>query len=100
MQKVLLFSRHLPENCPLFNEKSKESQKVWFDKIEGLLEKHGAKMVGAWGVPTEHLTVGVLEVPSLESIQRILMEPEIKARMEFETAELKLAISFEEAKKF
>jgi hypothetical protein len=51
-------------------------------------------------VPTEHLTVGVLEVPTLEATQRILMEPEIKARMEFETAELKLAISFEEAKQF
>ena len=98
MQKVLLFSRHLPENCPLFNEKSKKAQKVWFDKIEGLLEKHGARMIGAWGVPTEHLTVGVLEVPSLEAVQKILMEPEIRARMEFETAELKLAISFEEAK--
>lgn len=93
-----MFSRHSPENCPLFNEKSKKAQMVWFEKVEGLLEKNGAKMIGAWGVPTEHLTVGVFEVPSLEAIQKISKEPEIMAKMEFETAEFKLAISFEEAK--
>ena len=38
--------------------------------------KHGVKMVGSWGMPSEHLAFEVFEAPSYEAIQAYSMEPE------------------------
>ena len=54
-------------------------------------------MIGAWGVPTEHMYVEVFEVSSLDALQKLGMEPEILAFGAYETYELKIAMSMEEA---
>ena len=97
MPTFLLISRHSPENCPMFNEKAREVVLEQVTKMEELLKKHGVKMVGLWQVPTEHLVFEVHEAPSLEAIQKLGMEPEIARLGAYNTYEMKVATSFEEA---
>ena len=96
MPTFLMISRHSPENCPGFNEKARRTYKELFDKLPELLKKHGCKMVGRWVVTSEHLAVGVFEVPSLEAFQKLGNEPEIMAMGAFNTTEYKAAVSLEE----
>ena len=56
-------------------------------------------MLGVYGVHTEHLTISIIEAPSLEAWQKASMEPEIVALSEFESYEVKLAYSGEDAAK-
>ena len=99
MPTILMFSRHSPENCPGFNEKAGKAQKELFGKLPELLKKHGGKLVGGWAVTSEHLAVGVFEIPSLEAFQKLGNEPEIAAMGAFNTDEYKVAVSFEEIQK-
>ena len=99
MPTFLLISRHSPENCPMFNEKARKVTLQLVNKMEGLLKKHGVKMVGLWQVPMEHLIFEVYEAPSLEAFQKLGNEPEIQAWSAYNTVEMKLAISTEEAMK-
>jgi len=99
MPTFLLIHRHSPENCPMFNEKARKMTLQLVNKMEGLLKKHGIKMVGFWQVPMEHLMFEVYEAPSLEAFQKLSMEPEILAWTAYNTVEMKIAISIEEAMK-
>jgi len=96
MPTFLMFSRHSPENCPAFNERARKAQKELFSKLDELLKKHGGKRIGAWVVTSEHLAVGVFDIPSLEAFQKLSNEPEIVALGAFETTEYKVALSLEE----
>jgi len=96
MPTFLMISRHSPENCPMFNEKARKLWLEYISKSDELFKKQGAKRIGAWTVPTEHLYVEVLEIPSLEAYQKLGMEPEILAFGAYETYEVKLAYSMEE----
>ena len=97
MPTFLLIHRHSPENCPMFNEKARKVTLQLVNKMEGLLKKHGVKMVGLWQVPTEHLIFEVYEAPSYEAWQKLGREPEILAWNAYNTVEMKSAISMEEA---
>ena len=68
------------------------------DKMDELSKKHAVKMVGPWFVPTEHLGFTVYEAPSLETFQKFLMEPEIRAMSAYYTYEIKIAYTTEESK--
>ena len=81
----------------MFNE---EARKLWLEyisKFDELVKKHGIKRLGGWIVPTEHLSVGVFDAPSLEAFQSWSMEPLVLAFGAYETYEVKLAFSMEEA---
>ena len=99
MPKFLLISRHSPENCPMFNEKARKVFMEYVSKLDGILKKHGMKMLGNWTVPTEHLSVVVFEAPSLEAFAKCGMEPEVLALSAYETYEVKLALGMEETMK-
>ena len=96
MPTFLAISRHSPENCPMFNEKARKLWLEYISKADELAKKHGCKSIGAWQVPTEHLYVSVLEVPSIEAFEKLGMEPMIFAFGAYETYEVKLAYSMEE----
>ena len=83
----------------MFNEKARKMTLQLVDKMEGLLKKHGVKMVGCWHVPNEHLMFEVYEAPSSEAFQKLGREPEIQAWYAYNTVEMKVAISTEEAMK-
>lgn len=91
-----MISRHSPENCPMFNEKAREVWLEYINKSEQVLTKYGAKAIGAWSVPSEHLSYWVYEIPSLDIYQKLGMEPEILAVSAFETYEIKLAYNMDE----
>ncbi len=96
MPIFLLISKHSPENCPMFNAKSRKVMMESMDKSEKLMRKHGVKLLGEWTVPNEHLDFGVYEAQSLEAFTKLGMEPEIMAMSEFLTYEIKVAMSSEE----
>jgi len=83
----------------MFNEKARKMTLQLANKMEGLLKKHGVKMVGFWQVPMEHLLFEVYEAPSYEAFQKLGREPEILAWSAYNTVEMKSAISAEEAMK-
>ncbi|MCP8306493.1 MAG: hypothetical protein H3Z49_05260 [archaeon] len=100
MPTFLEISRHSPENCPVYNEKVKKMMLPGINKLEGLLKKHGVKMIGGWAVFSEHLTFIVYEAPSLEAFQKFGMEwEEITKSSSYFTSEIKMAISMEEAQR-
>jgi hypothetical protein len=99
MPIFLLTLRHTPENCPMFNEKAKKAYVEFFEKQGGLLKKHGIKTLGGWNVHTEHLSISVLEAPSLDVFNKFGMEPEVLALSAYETYEIRLVQSMEEAMK-
>ena len=97
MHTFLVVSRHSPENCDAYNEKAGKLVLELVGELQGLLKKHGVKMVGGWVVPREHLNFLVFEAPSLEAFQNFTMEPEVAAQGAYNTIETKIAISIEEA---
>ncbi|MFH1327327.1 MAG: DUF3303 family protein [Candidatus Bathyarchaeota archaeon] len=99
MPTFLVIQRHSPENCPRHNEKTRKIRLEFMDKAEAIMKKHGVKMVGGWVVHAEHLTVAVFEAPSLEAFQKCAMEPEHEKMSAYNTMEVKLAMSIEEATK-
>jgi hypothetical protein len=99
MPTILVISRHSPEDCPVFNEKARKVYLAWWDKLDAWSKKYGVKMVGSWGVHSEHLTILVFEVPSMDAFQKVSMEPEVQALSAYMTSEVKLALTMEEAMK-
>jgi hypothetical protein len=82
----------------MFNEKARKVMMEYMDKIGGIEKKYGCKRLGSWGVPNEHLSFEVFE-GSFEAFQKAGMEPVILALSAYETYEVKVATSTEEATK-
>ena len=99
MPLFLSISRHMPENCPVFNAKTRKVYMNWYSKLEGILKKHGVRLIWGGSVYTEHLSVYVFEAPSLEAFQKATFEPDFDAIHEYETVETKLVASMEDAMK-
>ena len=99
MVTLLFISRHSPENCPMYNEEYKKlfaSMNV--EEREKIMHKHGIKDVGSWMVPSEHLSVHVVEAPSAEAYHQFVAEFN-PPYLRFSTTEMKIAISAKEAMK-
>jgi len=74
----------------MFNEKARKAFMEYLSKRDGLLKKHGIKMLGWWNVHLEHLTVAALEMPNSDAFQKFSMEPEFMATTVYITHELKM----------
>ncbi len=96
MVTFLLVSWHTPADCPTHNETSRKSMAEYMSKAAELLTKHGVKMVGSWHVYGEHWTVMAFDAPSFEAMQALLMEPEMMSITNWQTMELKAAMTLEE----
>lgn len=98
MPTFLVISSHSPEYCPENNEKVRKATLELMGKADGLLKKHGVKIVGAWFgfVPTEHTHYMVFEAPSLEAFQKFRTEPEFLAASAHDTQETKIVKNLEE----
>ncbi len=99
MPTFLMISRHSPENCPAFNEKARTASMNLTSKMPELLKKHGVKFVGSWVAGWEHTNYMVVEAPSIEAFQNFGYEPEVFATGAFETMEIKIVMTMEEALK-
>jgi len=106
MVTVLSISRHSPENCPFHGEKLKELGNEVIEKYGTLdkaveernriVEKHGIKEIGRWIVPSEHLIFEVVEAPSLEAYEELLVELQSPI-LRLSTTQIKLAFNSKEA---
>jgi hypothetical protein len=99
MPTFLLISKHSPENCPMFNEKTRKVYMQYLSKRDRLLKKHGIKMAGWWNIHLKHLMIAALEMPSLDAFQKFAMEPEFNALTAFATYEIYMASTMEEVEK-
>ena len=96
MPIVLVISKHAPENCPAFNKKAEKAFTDYDNKADKLMKKYRIKRLGEYTVPNEHIIFGIFEAPSVEVLQKLMMEPEVLARGAYETTEVKLAMRTEE----
>ncbi len=101
MPTFMVISRHSPEYCPENNEKVRKATLEAIDKMDELLKKHKVKIVGAWFgfVPSEHTHYIVYEAPNVGALQKLSMEPEIRAASAYETQETKIVKNLEEITK-
>jgi hypothetical protein len=83
----------------MFNAQTRKVYNDWFAKMPEISKKYGIKMVAACTVNSEHLTISILEAPSLDAIQKASMEPEFFAVNSVDTVEIKPALNMEEGVK-
>jgi len=100
MAIILEIARHSPESFPGANEKARKVILEVFGQWDGLLKKHGVKVIGGWNVHPEHLAVMVYEAHSFEAFQKFRMEPEMDRLAYLQTIEIKVASSAEDVLKF
>jgi uncharacterized protein with GYD domain len=99
MATFLAISKHAPDKCPMFNETTKRVYEKWYNSVAENYRKHGVKLIGGWTVHGEHLNFWVVDAPSLEALQALMMEPDILALSAIETMEFKVAMNMEEVAK-
>ena len=97
MPTFLVISNHSPEYCPENNAKVRKATLELISKMDGLLKKHNVKIVGAWFgfVPSEHTHYIVYESPSVEALQNLSMEPEIRAASAYDSGSSCMVSIFE-----
>ena len=96
MPTFLLTSRHSPEACAQFVEKSRKIALALAENIEALAKKHGVKVVGLWSAMPEHIVVSIYEAPSLEAFQKLSMEPEFLAWSSCTTTKTRIVSGLED----
>jgi len=83
----------------MYNEEYKKMMSSMnVEEREKIMQKHGIKDVGSWMVPSEHLSVHVIEAPSAEAYNQFVAEFN-PPYLRFSTTEMKIAIGMEEAMK-
>jgi hypothetical protein len=93
MPTFLMMSRHAPESCPMVNEKTRKTYLNWLSKLDELNKKYKLKVLFSGGISSEHLSIFIVEAPSVEAFEKSSMEPENMALMATETMEVKLVTS-------
>jgi hypothetical protein len=88
MPTFLLISRHNPESCWMFNEKNRQIYADLFGRLEEILKKHQVTMIGCWFDIPGHALYEVYDAPSLDSFQKMGMEPEIASWSSFNTTQI------------
>ena len=95
MPVFMSISKHNPENCPAFSEKHRKSTIELLSKMDGLLKKHGLKMIGSWTDFPQHL-IYMLMAGSFEGMQKLQMEPELMEWLSWNSMEIKSVFKNEE----
>ncbi len=98
MPTFLLISRHSPESCWMFNEKSRRIHSNLFHALEDILKKYQITLKGCWFDLTGHTLYEVYDAPSLEAFQKMGMEPAIAPWASFNTMEIINVTPLEEMK--
>jgi hypothetical protein len=93
MPFFLLISRHSPESCWMFNEKTRQIHVNLLNTLESLLKKYNITLLGAWFDLPGHTLYEVFDSPGLEAFQNMAMEPEIVQWSAFNTMEIKMVSS-------
>jgi len=62
-------------------------------KVDEINKKYKMKVIWSGGISSEHLSIFIVEAPSLEAFEKAGMEPENMVLMATETMEIKLVTS-------
>jgi len=95
---VMQISRHAPESCPVFNNKTRGPTVALIQNMESLLANHGVKLAGMWNDHGAHEVYNIYEAPSMEAFRALSMEPEMMAWLGYNTVETKVVLGPEEIK--
>ncbi|MDD1679945.1 MAG: hypothetical protein LUO93_12275 [Methanomicrobiales archaeon] len=95
----LLISRHNPESCWMFNEKSRQIHQDLFNGLDALLKKYHITLIGCWFDIPGHTLYEVYNAPSLDAFQRMGMEPEIARWSSFNTTQIIMVSSLEDIRR-
>ncbi len=88
--------QHSPAQCPGFDKETFDIVSSNMPKLEELGKKHNVKILAIYGLRTAHKTVIVMEAPSHEAAEIMLVESRFAA---WNTVELGQAHSMEESMK-
>jgi len=77
----------------MVNERTRKAYINWLSKLDEVNKKYKLKVLWMGGIPSEHLSMFIMEAPSLEAFEKASMDPENIAMMATETMEVKLATS-------
>ncbi len=91
MPTFLVISKHSPESCWMFNKGARKVSLDLVNNLDKILKKHKIKIMGWWWVLSEHTLYEVLDAPSLEALEKMSQEPEIRKWSAYHTMEIKLA---------
>jgi hypothetical protein len=92
-------SKHAPESCPLHNEKVKKASVDLMAKMIPLTMKHGIKVIGGWHSMQDHQFVMVFDAPTLDSVMKFSMEPEVLIWSAYHNIEIKPVMTLQESMK-
>jgi len=96
MPTFLLISRHAPESCWMFHEKTRQIHLNLLNTLESLLKKYQMTLLGCWFDLPGHTLYEVYDAPSLDVFQKMSMEPEIVQWSSFNTMEIKLVSTLDD----
>ncbi len=95
---ILQISRHSPDSCMLFNEQSRNMTVKLLKEMNGILAKHGVKLIGSWNDISAHEIFNVYDVPSMESFIKMTQEPDMMAWLSAHRVQNRVVLSLEQAK--
>jgi hypothetical protein len=99
MPTFMVISKHTPESCWMFNVKTRQIHVNLIKNLESLLKKHQTTMLGCWFDLPGHTLYEVYDCPSLEAMQKLIIEPEIAAWSSFNSIEIKLMTTVDDVSK-
>jgi len=65
---------HEPGISPLSNASSRKMANRTHEKLPGLMEKRGMKMIGAYHLDPEHRSILIFEAKTVEDVRDVLYE--------------------------
>ncbi len=89
-------AQHTPAQCPGSNKEVRDLVRAAMPTVPELEKKHGVKNLGTHVLLGSHKTVMILEAPSFQAAELVLLESQ---QLAWNTVELALAYTPEEAMK-
>lgn len=92
----IAIGQHSPAQCPGFDKETFDMVSNTMPKLDDIGKKNNVKILNIYGMRTAHKTVIVMEAPSHEAAEMMLVESRFAA---WNTVELNQAHSMEESMK-
>jgi hypothetical protein len=99
MPTFMVISRHAPESCWMFNERTRQVHVNLVSKLESLLKKYKVTLLGCWFDLPGHTLYEFYDAPSGEVFEMMSREPEILQWSSFNTMEIKMVVGLEDVKR-
>jgi len=99
MPVFIVVSKHTPENCPIRNESTRKIFVEFPDKLAELLQKYAIKLIGNWAIMPEHKIILVLDAPTADVFQKLMVEPYIIQFLSYNETKIKWATPTQEGMK-